>query len=182
MKKHWPTPAVTMLFCSSALISPDLRYNSTRSFKSFGESEKIIEYWLALITAVDWRWISGVPTKSLIFCVITICIPEYLRIRFAICAMKSKAIGYSGLMKTWASSTATIIFLFVLKWMLKSLFLIISLSKYLKIKSICALAITSFRFARRERKLNETKFSFVEIEVGPFQRLLFLPPVANFLM
>ena len=41
------------------------------------------EYWLALMIAVDLRASSSVPTKSLIFWVITICMPLYLRIRFA---------------------------------------------------------------------------------------------------
>ena len=47
------------------------------------KSEKINEYWHALIIAVDFLMISAVPTKSLIFWVITICIPLYFLIRFA---------------------------------------------------------------------------------------------------
>ena len=138
------------------------------------------EYWQALMMAVDLRMISSLPTKSLIFCVITICIPLYLRIRLASWYIKSKATGYLGSINTWASSIATTIFLFVLCFILKSRFLIISLSNHFNTISICALAITWFLFARSDWKLNTVKFSLTDNVDSPFQRLAFLPSPANF--
>ena len=59
--------------------------------------------------AEDFLAISSLPTKSLMFCVITICIPLYLRIRLASWNIKSSATGNLVSMKTCASSITTTI-------------------------------------------------------------------------
>ena len=76
---------------------------------SFGARAKMKLYWQALMIAVDFRAISSLPTKSLMFWVMTICMPLYFRMRFASWNMKSSAMGYFVSMKTCASSITTTI-------------------------------------------------------------------------
>ena len=61
--------------------------------------------------AVDFLASSSVPTKSAIFWVMMICIPLYLRIRFASWYIKSRAMGNLLSINTCASSITTITFL-----------------------------------------------------------------------
>ena len=129
--------------------------------------------------AVDFLASSSLPTKSLIFCVITICIPLYLRIRFAIWYMKSSASGNLLSINTCASSITMMIFRLAPYFKLYSRFLMISLSRYFKTRSICAFAIVLLRFASKDWKLNTIKFSTVDNVDGPFQMAEFRPPVEN---
>ena len=136
-------------------------------------------YWQALMMAVDFRASSSLPTKSLMFWVMTICMPLYFRMRLASWNMKSRARGYLASMNTWASSMTTTIFRAAPYFMLYSRFLMISLSRYFSTSSIWALATVLFRLARRVWKLKTIKFSAVDRVEGPFQMLAFRPPVEN---
>ena len=69
-------------------------------------------------------------------------------------------------MKTCASSMATTILRFVPCLILKSRFLMISLSIYLRTSSIWAFAMVPLRFARRLWKLKTVKFSSVVMVDG----------------
>lgn len=142
---------------------------------SLGAREKIKLYWQALMMAVDFRASSSLPTKSLMFWVMTICMPLYFRMRLASWNMKSRARGYLASIKTWASSMTTMIFRLAPYFRLYSRFLMISLSRYFSTSSIWALATVLFRLASRDWKLNTMKFSTVDRVDGPFQMLAFRP-------
>src|SRR5574344_90407 len=129
--------------------------------------------------AVDFLAISGVPAKSLTFCVMIRSIPSYFLIRFAKEYMKSRAIGYFSSMNRWASSMATTIFLLVLFLILLSLFRITSFSSHLRSNNIWALAVASFLFAISLWKSKVMNASVGENVVYPFHNEESLPPLLN---